>query len=121
MSQNNSSLRIFRPSPDNNRSHLQSMLTRDELSVLRAALVYWSEEMMHNQIPNDPATQDEKHRYQRITPEALELLYNRLAEHNVNYIVVDTLLNHVVNTRLFKFPPRLQPRGGRWQVRSVIG
>jgi len=121
MNQNNLSLRIFRPLPDQNRSSIQRMLTREELSVLRAALVYWSEEMLHNQLPSDSTTQDSRHAYQSITKPALEHLYNRLAEHNVNYIVVDTLLNHVVNTRLFKFPPRLQPAGGRWQVRSVIG
>ena len=109
------------PYPSTNRSHLQSMLTREELSLLRAALAYWSEEITLHPLPSDTATQQARLSYQSTTPRALELLYHRLAEHSINYIVVDTVLNHVVNTRLFKFPPRLQPAGGRWQVRSVIG
>jgi hypothetical protein len=97
------------------------MLTREELSLLRAALAYWSEEIMLHRLPSDTATQDARLSYQMLTPRDIELLYHRLAEHSVHYIVVDTVLNHVVNTRLFKFPPRIQPAGGRWQVRSVIG
>jgi hypothetical protein len=108
-------------SPLTQRSHPQSMLTRDELSLLRAALAYWSEEIMLHPLPMDAATQDARLGYRRMEPRSVELLYHRLAEHNIQYVVVDTLLNHVVNTRLFKFPPRLQPAGGRWQVRSVIG
>jgi len=121
MSRTNLTAQTIRPLPITERSQPHSMLTREELSLLRAALAYWSEEIMLHPLPSDTATQQARLSYQSMTPRALELLYHRLAEHSINYIVVDTVLNHVVNTRLFKFPPRLQPAGGRWQVRSVIG
>ncbi len=97
------------------------MLTRDELSLLRAALAYWSEEILSHPLRIDATTQDARLNHLRMEPEAIEHLYNRLAEHNVNYIVVDTVMKHVVNTRLFTAVPHLHPANGRWQVRSVIG
>jgi len=58
------------PYPSTNRSHLQSMLTREELSLLRAALAYWSEEIMLHPLPIDAATQDARLSYQSMTPRA---------------------------------------------------
>ena len=98
------------------------MLIREELSLIRAALAYWSEEIMLHPLPSDTATQQARLSYESMTPRALELLYHRLAEHSINYIVVDSVLNHMVNTRLFKFPPRLQPaemgRGSQEAIRE---
>ena len=97
------------------------MLSRQEHTLIRAALAYWSEEMMQHSLPCDADTETALRVGQRIEPNAMDHLYNRLGLQNVNYVVVDTLVDHVVNTRLFKHPPKLYPANSRWQVRSVIG
>ncbi len=97
------------------------MLTREDLALLRVALAYWSEENLSHALPTDVAMEEARVRQLETALDAVEHLYNRLADFNVRYVVVDTVEQHVVNTRLFARPPTISPANGRWQVRSVIG
>ncbi len=97
------------------------MLTREDLSLLRVALAYWSEENLSHALPTDEAIEEARVKHLETAPTVVEHLFNRLAEFNVRYVVVDMVEQNVVNTRLFVRPPTLSPFNGRWQIRSVIG
>jgi hypothetical protein len=97
------------------------MLTREDLSLLRVAIAYWSEENLSHALPTNEAMEEARVKHLETAPTVVEHLFNRLAEFNVRYVVVDTVEQHVVNTRLFVRPPTISPANGRWQVRSVIG
>ena len=96
------------------------MLTRQELLLVRNALACWSQAELGHPIPSVSGNQVPQFSQHQLDPTEVERLYNRLAIYNMKFVVVDTVLNHVVNTRLFEAAPQIYPSNGRWQVRSVI-
>ncbi len=96
------------------------MLTRRELSLLRLALVYWSEENLSHSLPTDERFETLRTQLLDTQPSVINDLFQRLDESRVRYVVVDTIEQQVVNKQLFVHPPSVGPAYGRWQAFSVI-
>ncbi len=94
------------------------MLTPNDLVLLREALAYWSTHAVGLELADKASTELAD---VDASEEDIVALYKRLMPDNVRYIVVDGDTNHVVNTRLFRKVPEIQPASDRWQVRTVIG
>ena len=86
------------------------MLTPNDFILLREALAYWSTHAVGLELADKASTESAD---VDASEEDITTLYEKLTTDNVRYIVVDGNTNHVVNTRLFRKVPEIQPASAR--------
>jgi hypothetical protein len=96
------------------------MLTSRELSLLRTALAYWSEENLAHALPTDEPSEVSRIELLDTKPSDINELYGRLDEARVRYVLVNTANVQIIHERLFVYPPSLSPTDDRWRILSAI-